>query len=279
MVYLSHIMNSKVFLFMIPTAFILILSNALFGHLIYGSPYDQDINKYSVYVHLQPEWKSYPSNILYDITTVWSNPQVKNSSKIFYDESLDGSTITDYNYNKLETQKDKSFVQLNHEYSNCETSWKPALYRYAIDSIRNNFRYLQGTQLNNDPYVYIFPNIENSNYDQIKQSGLISNGFAQFIPICTSQENTSYEFAVSINDKETAFDVYFVPSEKQFTNYLNDRNSFSFYNNNGCFVQNHQSYSGICSNVSKNSGLLIIIPDNLSLSLTKITVSLHERII
>ncbi|MDX1596379.1 MAG: hypothetical protein R3327_05505 [Nitrosopumilaceae archaeon] len=272
-------MNSKIYFVIIPVAFILILSNALFGHLIYGSPYDQDINKYSIYVHLQPEWKSYPANILYDVTTVWSNPEKTNSSKIFYDESLDGTTITDYNYNKLESQNGKPFVRLNHEYSNCEVSWKPPLYRYAIDSIRNNFRYLQGTQLNNDPYVSVFPNLENTNYSQKQQDNIISDGFAQFIPICTTNENTSYEFAVSINDKKTAFDVYFIPSEKQFTNFLNDKESFSFYDEPGCFARNHQSYSGICNDISQNSGLLIVIPDNLSLSLTKITVSLHEKVI
>lgn len=270
-------MDSKLYLIMIPIAFVLILSNALFGHLIFGSPYDQDINKYSIYVHLQQEWESYPSNILYDVTTVWSNPNVTSSSKLFYDESLDGSTITDYNFNQLQYQNEKSFVELNHEYSNCETSWKPALYRYAIDSVRNNFRYVQGTQLNNDPYVSVFPNIQNSNYDEQKQQELISNGFAQFIPICTYNENTTYEWAISINDKKTAFDAYFVSSEKQLENFLNPKTSFSFYDRQGCFVRNHQSFSDVCDNVSADSGILIVIPDKLSMSLTKITISLHEK--
>ena len=89
---------------------------------------------------------------------------------------------------------------------------------------------------------------------------------------------TSYEFAVSINDKNTAFDVYFIPSEIELRNYLEDR-SFIFYTKEGCFATNHNSFSGICNNVGKNSGLLVVLPDNLKLSLTKVKVSLHEKLV
>ena len=38
------------------------------------------------------------------------------------------------------------------------------------------------------------------------------------------------------------------------------------------------SFSGICENIDQESGLLIIIPDNLNRSLTKVKVNLHEKI-
>jgi len=271
-------MHTKLY-FIIPfIAILLILSNALFGHLIFDSPYDQDINKYSIYIHLQPEWSSYPGNIIYDITNVWSNPNTKSNVKAF-DFDLSNSTLfTDYNSNQLQYQKQKSFVELKHEFSNCESSWKPHLYRYIIDSIRTNIELIQGTQLNNDPYVSIYPNILNEKYTSNKQNEIIKQGYAQFIPICTSNDLTSYEFAVSINDKNTAFDVYFIPSALELDNYLEDR-SFTFYTQEGCFAINHNSFSGICNNVGKNSGLLIVIPDNLKLSLTKVKISLHEKLL
>jgi len=226
-------MKSK-FYFIIPLiAIILIFLNAFFGHLIFGSPYGQDINKYSIYVHLQPEWNSYPGNIIYDITNVWSNPNAKPPVKIFEYDSADLVTQTDYNSNQLQYQKQKAFVELKHEFSNCDSSWKPPLYRYAIDSVRNSIELVQGTQLNNDPYISIYPNIENEKYDLTKQQEIVKQGYAQFIPICTSKDSTSYEFAISINDKDTAFDVYFVPSEIELRNYL-DENSFKFYTQEGC---------------------------------------------
>ena len=45
-----------------------------------------------------------------------------------------------------------------------------------------------------------------------------------------------------------------------------------------CSGLNYQSYSGTCNNVDKNSGLLIIIPDDLNKPLTKISIKLKEQI-
>jgi len=262
--------------FLLPLiAVILIFANESFGDSIFNSPYGQDINKYSIYVHFQPEWKSYPGSILYDITNVWSNPNNSQTKELnyYYSDNL----VMDYNSNQLEYQNQKSFVELKHGFSNCESSWKPPLYRYAVDSVRNGIEVLQGTQLNNDPYVSIYPNIPNDKYSLEKQVEIIKQGYVQFIPVCTSKDLTSYEFAVSINDKNTAFDVYFVPSETELQHYL-DNNSFISYEEKGCFVINHYSFSGVCNNVGKNSGLLIIIPDNLKSSLTKVKISLHEKL-
>ena len=257
-------------------AFGAILSNALFGHLLYDSPYDQDINKYSVYVHLKPEWRSYPGNILFEITNVWSNPDPE-ADTFNYDPSVEASLVTDHNYNQLQFQNQKSFVELKHEFSDCESSWKPILYRYAIDSVRSNLDSAQGKQINNDPYVQIFPDIPNEKYDLAEHQELTKQGFVQFIPICTAKQTTSYDFSVSTNDDSNGFDVYFVDSKNQLDNYLKNE-SFSFYTHDDCYAINHQSFSGTCSNVGSDAGLLIVLPDNLKLSLTKVRINIHETL-
>ena len=258
-------------------AFALILSNAFFGHLIFGSPYGQDINKYSIYVHLQEDWKSSPGNILFDITNVWSNPDPASDAKSYTLDPSDISALTSYNSNQLQYQYQKSFVELKHEFSNCESNWKPILYRYIVDNLRSKIESIQGTQINDDPYVSIFPNIPNTKYDVKQQREFVKQGYVQFIPICTAHKSTSYEYAISLNDENTAFDVYFVPSKDEIMNYLKS-NSFEFYSQEGCSAQNYHSFSGICNDVGKNSGLLIILPDKLEYSLTKVKVSLHEKI-
>ncbi|QLH07862.1 hypothetical protein C5F50_02000 [Nitrosopumilus ureiphilus] len=262
-------MTKRILYFIIPVfAFVVILSNAFFGHLIYNSPYDQDINKYSIYVHLQDEWNSYPGNILFDITNVWSNsnPPQKNYSA----DPSDVSSLIQYNSNELQSQHEKSYVELKHEFSNCESSWKPMLYRYAIDILRNKIQFAQGNQLNDDPYISILPNTPLEN--QIETAS-----YAQFIPLCTSQEYTSYEYSVSTNDQNLWFHVYFVPSKEQLDSYLNSEN-FDYYLDEGCSANFYQSFSGVCENVGKDSGLLVIIPDILNQSLTKVKVNLHEKI-
>ena len=259
----------SIFYVIIPViAFALILSNAFFGHLIFDTPYDQDINKYSIYVHLQEEWSSYPGNILFDVTNVWSNPN--SDENIYSSDPEDISTLTSYNFNQLQYQNEKPYVELKHEFSNCESNWKPMLYRYAIDTIRSKIELAQGTQLNDDPYVSVFPDVTIG-----KQ--IATTHYAQFIPICTSKENTSYEYSISINDKNAWFHVYFVYSEEQLENYLNS-DTLHYYSQDGCSAHNYQSFSGECNNVGKNSGLLIVIPDSLDQSLTKVKVNLHEKL-
>jgi hypothetical protein len=267
-----------IFYVIIPiVAFILIFLNAFFGHLLFESPYGQDINKYSIYVHLQSGWNSYPRNILYEITNVWSNPKPESNSSTFnYDPSISESLVTDYNSNELQFQNQKPFVELKHEFSDCEISWKPVLYRHAIDSIRNDIEYMQGKQLNQDPYVQVFPNVVNIQYDSKTQQELIKQSFAQFIPICTTGNSTSYDFSVSINDENIGFDVYFVPSKNQLDSFISSK-TFDFYPQNGCYAKNMHSYSGTCNNVGSNSGLLILVPDKLDLAVTKININLHEK--
>lgn len=259
----------RILYFILPViAFVLILTNAFFGHLIFESPYEQDINKYSIYVHLQEEWNSYPGNILFDVTNVWSNSS--SDENVYFTDPSDITSLTIYNSNQLQFQNNKPYVELKHEFSNCESSWKPMLYRLVIDSVRHKIDLAKGLQLNDDPYITILPNIGIE-----KQTA--SESYAQFIPICTSNEFTSYEYSISINGKNSWFDVYFVHSEKQLENYLNSE-TFHYYDEDGCFAQNYQSFSGKCDGVGNNSGLLIIIPDNLEQSLTKVRVNLHEKL-
>jgi len=275
-VYFGDLMK-KIFYVIIPIiAFTLILSNALFGEILFDSSYDQDINKYSIYVHLQQDWK-HPGNILFDVTNVWSDPNSESNEIDFSNEPSDIALRSNYNSNQLQYQHDKSFVELKHEFSNCASSWKPISYRYVVDNIRNKIDLIQGTELNDDPYVSLFPNIQNSNYDIEKQKEYAKQGYVQFIPICTGNETTSYEYAVSLNDEHVGFDVYFVPSEDEITNYLKN-DSFKFYSQDGCYAQNYHSFSGICENVGKNSGLLIVLPDDLKLALTKVQISIHEKL-
>ena len=257
---------NKMFLMLPIVAFVILILNGFFGHLLFTSTYDQDINKYSIYVHFQEEWDSYPVNILFDVTNVWSNPDIDSGTY-----STDYSGVADfdnYNFNNLQYQNNRGYVELKHQFSDCNSSWKPMSYRYAIDTVRNQIELIQGNELNDDPYISLFPNIKSENSDT-------SEFYAQFIPICTDKNTTSYEYSISIDDETSWMDVYFVDSKKQFENFMTSQN-FNFYADDGCFGKNYQSFSGICKNIDQESGLLIIIPDNLSRSLTKIKVNMHE---
>ena len=137
------------------------------------------------------------------------------------------------------------------------------------------FELIQGSQLNDDPYVSLVPDIPNGKSDESSQQIMEKERYVQFVPICTSQNTTDYEYSISINDPKVGFDVYFVTSAEEVSKFLNG-DSFSFYEQDECMAQNFRSYSGVCKNVSRDSGLMVILPDSLELSVTKVRISLHE---
>jgi len=251
-------------------AFSIIFVNAFFGHMIFATETKEVINKYSVYVHLLSEWESDSKNIIFDVTNSWhKSDKISNNNHVFDTESKE------YNINQLHVINGKSYVELKHEFSNCKEEWQPMLYRKAIDIVRHEIEYVQGQQLTTDPSFSLYPNMENKNYDNFEQQSKIKNGFAQFFPMCTSRDNTSYDYSVKTDNKDLGFDVYFVSSSLQRENFANSK--FDYYTESGCFGQNKQSYSGTCNNIKKDGGLLVIFPDDLKPWTTKVTVNLYEN--
>ena len=217
------------------------------------------VNEYANYVHFQPEWKSYPRNLIIDVSTSWERLIVPDEEKI--DFSKHGAK---QRQNTLQYINGKPVVAVQYDYRDCQSQW----FHYAktgLDFI--------GYQLELFGENKSIPNTE---YSDELQKQKLQNGFAQFIPICTSKETTNFEYTVSVNDKTIGFDVYFVPSYAQQWNYFLFPQHFEYYTNEGCFGNNFQKFLGLCKDVGKNSGLLIVIPDELSRPMTKISVKLIE---
>ncbi|HEX9845736.1 MAG TPA: hypothetical protein VGA92_04655 [Candidatus Nitrosotenuis sp.] len=231
----------------------------------------QAINKQSVYVHLQPEWDSYPGNIVYDITNVWSQTE---NRQLNSKERLEMSKST--NVDELRYVHGKSYILVQHDNTNCHDSWEPHYARFGADVIRHQIEYLTGLQSNPDPNVTLYNPIP-SKQDTTEHESQIKLGYSQFIPICTEKDTTSFDYSVRINDNSVGFDVYFVPSIQEQENYDQNNNKFQYYETGQCSGKNYASFSGTCYDVRKDSGLLIVIPDNLSLPLTKLDVWLYEK--
>ncbi len=228
----------------------------------------QAINKQSIYVHLQQEWKSYPSNIVYDVTNVWSQTENK---QLTTQTRLEMTKET--NVDEIRYVHNKSYILVQHDNTNCHDVWEPHYARFGADVIRHQIEYLAGLQQSPDPNISMYTPIK-SKQDEIEHESQIKSGYSQFIPICTDKETTSFDYAVRINDSSVGFDVYFVPSIEEQKNY-DENNKFNHYD--GCFGKNYASFSDTCENVSKNAGLLIVVPDNLSVPLVKFDVWFYEK--
>ena len=263
-------MNKILYVIIPILAFSVIFVNAFFGHLIFTSETQEVINKYSVYIHLLSEWQSDSKNIIFDVTNIWYKSDRINNVNLVFD-----AKSKKYNNNQLQNINGKSYVELKHEFSDCQEEWQPMLYRKAVDTVRHEIEYVQGQQLSTDPSVSVYPNIGNKNYDNSEQQLQIKNGFIQFFPICTSKDTTSYDYSVKTDNKDLGFDVYFVSSSIQREKFTSSE--FNYYTESGCFGQNKQSYSGTCNSINKDGGLLVVFPDNLNPLTTKVTVNLYEN--
>lgn len=228
----------------------------------------QAINKQSIYVHLQPEWNSYPTNIIYDVTNVWSQTEHRQLSA---EARL--QITKERNVEELRYLHGKSYIIVQHDNTNCYDVWEPHYARFGADVVRHHIEYLSGLQKSPDPNIVLYTPMP-SKQDQKEHETQIIGGYSQYIPICTDRETSSFDYAVRINDATVGFDVYFVPSIEEKKNYDEGKN-FRYYE--GCVGINYVRFSGSCNNVSKNSGLLIVVPDNLSMPLTKFDVWLYER--
>ena len=153
-------------------AFLIIFVNAFFGHLIFSSESQQVVNKYSVYIHLLSDWKSDSKNIIFDVTNSWYKSDKNTNENYVFD-----AASKEYNSNQFQEINGKSYVELRHEFSDCQEDWQPVLYRKAVDTVRHEIEYVQGKQLSADPEISIYPDIDNKIYDNTEQQLKIKNGW------------------------------------------------------------------------------------------------------
>jgi len=270
----SKLKNFKILLFVIGLA----VTIAVLDIIEFYMPMefdDKSVNRHSFYVHLDPVWSSYPSNIVFDITSTWKKSNAALDDVERYVE-FDQTISNNYGINELDTLHDKSFVRLSHQNNQCQYNFQPHHYRSTVDIIRQNIEVAMGLQLTNDPYNIQFTNIKNTSYSDIQQESKLSDAFAHFIPICMTSELSDFNYSIRIDDKTIGANLYFVPSISEFEKY-NESGIFSYYNESGCSIKNIISHSGTCSNVTQESGILVIIPDNISRSLVKVTINIYEK--
>ena len=238
-------------------AFLLILANALYGHSVFGASYPEAISKYSVYVHLQEEWQSHPSNILFEVTDVWDGSGVD----VYY-EAAEPPPLEEHNYNRVGSLGGKSFVELKHRFSDCKASWQPILYRYALDTVRNAYEVAAGASAPH-PYALMYP-------DVVGAESEASTRYVQFIPVCG---DGAYEYSVRTDDSSAPLDVAFVADASGIEEAAAGLPVPGAYE--GCGAQSRTSFSGSCEAAS-GGGLLVSVPDSLGRALAKITVNLRE---
>ena len=77
------------------------------------------INMYSNYVHFQPEWNSYPRNLIVDVSTSWEREFVLGQE----DKSDITKSGAKQKQNTLQYINGKPVVNVQFDYRDCESQW------------------------------------------------------------------------------------------------------------------------------------------------------------
>jgi len=243
------------------------------------SPSQFQKNWYNIYIDELPSWASFANNAVYDATESWkdANPEMEfyvattrqeADFAIQWVKDFGGEQHAGYAYGR-------QFIEVGLGDSNCHGNWQPYSSDHVTEILKHELGHIFGHEHSSDSDSIMYPIIQNVEYGLVEDEFNLAPNYGQFVGFCTSKENTSFNYHVETDDPTHGFDVYVVPSQNEFNQFI-EGGQFKHYSGNGCFAKNKISFSGVCDGVSIGSGVLIIIPETQTNALTKITLELEE---
>ena len=121
-------------------------------------------------------------------------------------------------------------------------------------------------------------NVYPKEYGIVDFSTTMAEGGVKILPICTSRDQTNFNYHVSTTSNsgdEVGVDVYFITSIEDFENFLEGEDVNPFYP--GCSSEDMVTINAACNNVGKDSALLIIMPEETTELLTNVDIMLQEN--
>ncbi len=237
---------------------------------------------YRVYVEPLPDYAtSYASNVIYDATNAWTavNPNIKfyqaqgpSQADLYVQWVKDFGSVSGKIGEEINGQT--IFVGLGG--SNCNGSWQPYSSGTVTQIAEQEIGHFLGLGHSSNPNDIMYPTT-NVQYGTITWQKNLDTGYVWFIPICTTKSVTSISYSISLSRQDDAFDVYVVPSQSEYNNYVNNQ-QFQYYQGNGCYGTNRVSYNGVCEGIAQNSGLLVATRGHILINhLVTVTAQLTEQ--
>ncbi|NWJ22606.1 matrixin family metalloprotease, partial [Marine Group I thaumarchaeote] len=150
------------------------------------------------------------------------------------------------------------FIEVELGTDALHTTWQPYSINYVGYILTHEIGHTLGVRHNNDPNNIMYKTAIPVSFGLVEINKQVQSGYGSFFPFHSSTNSADFVWRVESDDQNHGFDVYVVSSRDALVKWAANK-SFSYYSDDGCFAKDMLTVGGICNNVGKSSGLMVLM--------------------
>ncbi len=240
--------------------------------------YERIQNTFYIYVEELPNWADYADNVVYDATEFWKNANPQLNFYIAPSEQnadLRIQWVKEFGVEHVGFAVGSFLIEVGLGDSNCNGDWQPYSADHVSYIMKHEIGHVLGLEHSSDTNSIMYPIVQKTEWGLVEKEFTLTEGYGQFTPFCTTKEISAFWYNVETEDPTFGFDVYVVPSIDSLYDW-SDVIPFQYYSHKDCFGKGFIQYSKNCQGVRNGGGIFVIMDDELSEPLTKITIQAEE---
>jgi len=229
---------------------------------------------YQVYVQSLPKWASYADGSVEKAIEFWEKNENVKFELLSEEKSYNVLVkwVKDFGFDRVGHAYNQAFVEVALGDSRCWSQWNPFHFDYISNVMTHEFGHVLGYSHGPEPYPIMDTPRSDKQYGPTKIENRLSPGMFWYIPICSINDQTTFNYHITTDDPYFGFNVEILPSKEDLEN-KRQRIDYEIYED--CSSYGVKEISGIC-NLTKDSWLTMTAAKDLSKATAKFFVTLEE---